>query len=388
MRLVVDAPAVIECCRELVATDSVNPALVDGAFGEAAIARVLADYCRAIGLEVRLAEVAPGRPNVVAVLRGSGDGPSLMLNGHTDTVGVEGMTIPPFDPRVVEGRLYGRGSFDMKGGLAAMWGAAKALVDAGCRLKGDLILAFVADEEHASLGTQRLLAEVSAGAAIVAEPTGLELCLAHKGFGWLEVETFGRAAHGSRPDLGVDAITRMGHFLVALEELEASLARRVHPLLGPASVHASTIRGGLGLSTYPDRCILQYERRTLPDETAGQVEAEAKAICDRLARRVPGFSASSRLTLFRPGLEADPESAVVRCLAESAAAVLGRVPGTVGTSAWLDSALLARAGAAVAVFGPGGGGAHAAEEYVRVEEVVACAAVFARTAAAYCGLAG
>lgn len=196
-----------ELLRRLVAIDSINPALVPGGAGESAIARFIASWAREAGLEVEIVEPVAGRPSVVAVARGTGGGKSLILNAHTDTVGVAGMA-DPLTPRVEGKRLYGRGAYDMKAGLAASMAVAAAAVGRGWR--GALILAAVADEEHASLGTAAVVERWRADAAIVTEPTALDLSVAHKGFSWLAVETQGVAAHGSRPDLGVDAIAKMG----------------------------------------------------------------------------------------------------------------------------------------------------------------------------------
>src|SRR5215216_2553089 len=252
---------VTELASQLVAIDSVNPALVSGGAGESAIAAFVVDWARAAGLGVELLERTPGRPSVLVTARGSGDGRTLLLCGHLDTVNVEGMT-EPHTPRVDGDRLYGRGAYDMKAGVAAALIACREA--ASLRLAGDVIVAAVADEEHASLGIQEILGTVRADAAIVTEPTELELVVAHKGFVWSEIEITGRAAHGSRPDLGVDAILKSGPILAAIGALDAALGARPHPLLGRPSVHASVIRGGDELSSYPARCILGLERRTLP----------------------------------------------------------------------------------------------------------------------------
>jgi acetylornithine deacetylase len=300
---------------DLVAIDSVNPNLVPGGAGEAEIAAFVAGWLRRAGLEAEVREVAPGRANVVAHARGSGGGRSLLLNAHMDVVGAEGMAAP-FAPRIEAGRLYGRGGFDMKGGLAAIMLAGARLAGAG--LAGDVIVTGVCDEEYASIGSEAVAAEVRADAAIVTEPTGLEVCVAHKGFLWLEVETAGVAAHGSRPDLGVDAIARMGHVLTGLEALADRLASAdPHPLLGPGSVHASLIDGGRELSSYPDRCRLGLERRTIPGETRAQVEDEIRAIAGE---------ATVRTTFERAPFEVDPQAAIVTTVRRHAAAALGLEP--------------------------------------------------------------
>ena len=257
-----------ELLARLVEIDSTNPALVPGGAGETEIAAFVAGWLRERGLDATVDEVAPGRANAIATARGSGGGRSLLLCAHMDTVGVEGMAAP-FEPRIEAGRMQGRGSFDMKGGLAAVMAAAVTAAEAG--LRGDVIVAAVCDEEHESIGAEKVAAELTADAAVVTEPTGLEVCVAHKGFVWLDVETAGVAAHGSRPDLGVDAIAAMGEVLVGLTGLGARLAgSRPHPLLGTGSVHASLIEGGQELSSYPERCLLRIERRTVPGETPGR----------------------------------------------------------------------------------------------------------------------
>ncbi|HET9920604.1 MAG TPA: M20/M25/M40 family metallo-hydrolase, partial [Ktedonobacteraceae bacterium] len=253
---------IIELLRQLVAIDSINPDLVPGGAGEGEIARFVANWLEQAGLEVTIEEAAPQRPNVIAVARGSGGGRSLLLNAHMDTVGVAGME-RPHEPYIEENRLYGRGAYDMKGGLAAILVAGAAAKQRD--LRGDVIVTAVCDEEYASIGTASVVKNWRADAAIVTEPTELDICVAHKGFCWLDIETTGVAAHGSLPELGVDAIAKMGKVLVALEALDRSLrAAPSHPLLGSGSLHASLIAGGQELSSYPERCLLNVERRTVP----------------------------------------------------------------------------------------------------------------------------
>ncbi|HEY9525887.1 MAG TPA: M20/M25/M40 family metallo-hydrolase, partial [Anaerolineales bacterium] len=238
---------------DLVSINSINPDLVPGSAGEGEIAHYIADWLKLAGLEVELIESVSGRPNVVGIARGTGGGKTLLLNGHMDTVGVAGM-IAGHTPRMEGGRLYGRGAYDMKGGLAA---CMLAIAEATKRsLRGDVIFTGVIDEEYASVGTMDLAKRFHADGAIVAEFTELQLILAHRGFVWLEIETIGKAAHGSRPDLGVDAIVKMGKVLNEIENLDQTLrANPTHPLLGSGSLHASLINGGQELSSYPERCL-------------------------------------------------------------------------------------------------------------------------------------
>jgi acetylornithine deacetylase/succinyl-diaminopimelate desuccinylase-like protein len=366
---------VLPLLERLVSIDSVNPGL--GGSGEGEIAAFVAEWARGARLEVELDGAAPGRPNVIATARGTGGGRTLLLNAHTDTVGHGGMA-EPLVPRVQKGRLFGRGSYDMKGGLAACLLAAAEAARRG--LRGDVVVTAVVDEEAASIGTQSILEHVRADAAIVAEPTQMRVCVAHKGFVGFELETHGRAAHGSRPDLGVDAIAKMGHVLVGLDALDRSLREHpTHLLLDSGSVHAGVIAGGAEYSTYPARCLLQGERRTVPGESLQQVEAELQGLLDRLARNDPDFQGKWRVVAERRPFETSEHDEIVRLVRACAGA--GAV---VGESYWTDAALIAEVLPTV-VFGPGGEGAHADVEWVSIADVERCAAVFLSVASEFCG---
>jgi acetylornithine deacetylase len=369
--------------RTLVAIDSVNPSLVPGAAGEGAAAEAIATHMRALGFDVHIQPVADDRPNVIGVLEGRAPGRSLMFCGHIDTVGVEGMEAP-FDPRQREGRLYGRGSQDMKGGVAAMIDAARVAAGNGFR-RGRLIVAAVVDEEYASLGADALVREWSADAAVITEPTDLQIGIGHKGFAWLEVETRGRAAHGSRPKDGRDAILRMGRVLQRLEALDRALqSREPHRLMGVASLHASRIEGGRELSSYPDRCLLQMERRTVPGEAPDAVEREVAGILEALGADDPEFEAISRVTVSRPPYELAADHELPAALTASASACGWRAT-TAGMSFWTDAAVLAAAGIPTVLFGPGGAGLHSIEEYVSVADVLACRDALADLAVRWTG---
>ena len=348
---------VADLLSELVAIDSVNPSLVPGGAGEAGIAGFIARWASDAGLEAEVLQATPGRPSVLVCARGTGGGRTLLLCGHVDTVGVEGMEAP-HRPRREGDRLYGRGAYDMKAGVAAALIACRDAVAAG--LAGDVVVAAVADEEHASLGVQEALRSVRADAAIVTEPTELEVVVAHKGFVWIEVEVPGRAAHGSRPHLGIDAIVKAGPILTGLGALDESLAERTHPLLGRGSVHASHIEGGGELSSYPPRCVLRLERRTLPGETAADAEAEVAALL------APIEGATQRTLLVRDPFEVPRDGELVGAVRAAAGEVLGEPPAIGGASYWADAAFIAAAGIPTVMFGPGGEGAHADVEWVSV----------------------
>ncbi|HVE78395.1 MAG TPA: ArgE/DapE family deacylase [Gemmatimonadaceae bacterium] len=370
--------------RALVRIDSRNPSLAAGVTGEGAAAHYLADVLRQWGLPVELQEALPGRPNVVARV-GPAGGRSLMLNGHLDTVGVEGMAHAPFDAEERDGALFGRGSADMKGGVAAMCAAAARAADAG--LAGEVIVAAVVDEEWVSAGTRALVAAgVRADAAIVTEPTRLAIMPAHRGFAWLTVTVGGRAAHGSRYDLGVDAIRHAGLILAELDRLEAeTLTGRSHPLLGRASLHASLIEGGTGISTYPDRCVLRLERRTLPGETEHDALREVEDACERVRSRRPELAATVTLDFAQLPSDVALEAPVVRALATALRAA-GEEVRVEGMSAWTDAALLNAAGIPAICFGPGDiAVAHAAEEWAPLAEIERAAEALTRFARLWTG---
>ena len=368
----------ISLLRQLVSIDSVNPSLVPGGRGEGEIAAAVARHMRGLGLQVHVEEVETGRPNVIGVLEGPVPGPTLMLCGHVDTVGVEGMSAP-FAPLERDGRLYGRGSQDMKSGVAAMIDSVRVAVSGGFA-RGRIVVAAVIDEEYASIGADALVTRWKADLAVVTEPTDLKIGVAHKGFAWLDVETRGRAAHGSRPRDGRDAIVRMGRVLQRLEALDRELqSRPPHPLMGTASLHASIINGGRELSSYPDRCLLQMERRTVAGETGDDARREVAGILELLAREDRDFEADARLTFARPAYEI-PAGHPLPGLIASALASSGLPAETVGMGFWTDAAVLGSAGIPTVVFGPGGAGLHGQEEYVIVAEVIACRDVLATLA--------
>ena len=376
----------LELLKALVAIDSVNPSLVVGGAGEREIAEFVVGWARGCGLDAEVLEQTPGRPSVVVRGRGSGGGRTLLLCGHYDTVTVEGMA-DPHTPRLDGDRLHGRGAYDMKAGLAAALVACRELAQSG--LAGDVVVAAVADEEHSSLGIQEVLGRLLAGpaidAAIVTEPTEFELVVAHKGFVWSEVEVRGKAAHGSRPHLGVDAIAKTGLILTALDRLDERLDERRDPLLGRASVHASTIEGGEELSSYPARCTVGIERRTLPGETAATVAAELESLLQACRAEDPKLQASQRTLLVREPFEIPTDHELVGLVRDAAATVLGTPPPIARAGYWTDAAFIAAAGIPTIVFGPSGEGAHAAEEWVSVSATDAVAEILIEVAKRVCG---
>jgi acetylornithine deacetylase len=372
-----------ELLKELVSINSVNPDLVPGAAGESEIADFCTRWLAARGFEVHRLEERKGRPSVVGVAKGRGGGRSLMFNGHLDTVTHAGYDGDPLTPKLEGGKLFGRGSFDMKSGVAAMMVAAARAAKQG--LAGDILVTCVADEEYGSLGTAEVARHFKADAAIVTEPSHLELTLAHKGFVWFDVIIEGRAAHGSRPELGVDAIAKAGHFLVALEAYgQKLLAGKGHPILRTGSVHASIIKGGEELSSYPAICRISIERRTIPGESGDSVEAELTAILDALAGSVPDFRYRLERGLDRVPFETRADEPIVVCLRRHATEALDHVPNVRGEPFWTDCAILKEAGIPCLLFGADGAGAHAATEFAVIESVETLARILERTALDFC----
>ncbi|MEO7261814.1 MAG: M20/M25/M40 family metallo-hydrolase [Jatrophihabitantaceae bacterium] len=375
---------VVELLVELSAIDSANPSLLPGAAGEAKIAERVVDWATAAGLSVEVLESTPGRPSVVVRSRraGTGVGRSLLLCGHLDTV-PPGDLEDPWGARIDGDRIYGRGVYDMKAGLVAALIACRDAAAAG--VDGEVIVAAVADEEHSSLGVQEVLAAgVRADAAIVTEPTELVVATAHRGFVWTEIQVVGKAAHGSRPHLGVDAILKTGPILVALADLNQRLRGAAHPSLGPGTLHGSLITGGVGESTIPASCVLTIERRTLPGETLADVEADIEALLAGCRAADAGLKVSARTTLAREPFEITSGSAIERTLVEAAEKALGRSAPVGGVSYWADAAFISAAGIPTVLFGPCGDGAHADVEWTDLPSTVACARVLTATAVEFC----
>jgi acetylornithine deacetylase len=378
LHTVLDEAAVLDALQSLVRIDSQNPDLVPGAPGERAIAEFCRDYLLQRGAAAWTDEVSPGRFNAVGRVQ-NGEGPTLVLCAHIDTVSTHGMTIPPLDPRVDNGRVYGRGAYDMKCGAAAILCAMASL--AARPPRGTVLAALVADEEYASIGALDFVQRYRADACIVTEPSEGRLIVAHKGFVWAEITTQGTAAHGSRWDVGVSAIGRMGRIIAALEHFDRTTLRtRTHPLLGPASLHCSMIQGGEGWSTYAPACTLRVERRSLPGETSAAVLRELETII-----AAAGEQATVKEVLSRSPLECDPASPIAQHVRSAATQAAGSQPDIAGVAYWMDAAIFADAGMATVDYGPTGEGAHAAVEWVELASVVRCARVLDDAARSFCG---
>jgi acetylornithine deacetylase len=370
------ADVVTKLLQQLVEIPSVNPSIApDEGTGERGIAEFAVEWLARHGVTAWTDEIAPGRLNAVAEV-GAGS-KTLAACAHIDTVQTDGMSIPPFNAKLEDGRVYGRGSYDMKGGVAAAMCAAAAL--AGTRYRGRFMLALVADEEYASIGAADWVKRYRADACVVTEPTSdgmRELIVAHKGFVWLEVTTRGFATHGSRWDLGVSAIASMGRVITECDDFDRNVLRqRTHPLLGPASMHCALINGGSGISTYAAECRMKIERRTLPGETPEQVVKEVEALL-----KTADADGDVALVLARPPLTVAPDARIADCARRAMREVTGTEPKDAGVAYWMDAALFADAGIPTVNFGSLGAGAHEAVEWVDVETVVACARALYQTA--------
>lgn len=379
-RLPVTVDDVAGLTRRLVAIEATNPSLVPGGAGEREIAGFIAAWLGERGLDVRLVGADPDRPSVLARRRGAGGGRTLLLAGHLDTVGGPGRSSGT-DAAPGADRIVGRGAYDMAGGLAAAMVAAAA---APSDLAGDLVLAFAADEEFGSAGMEELLAAIDADAAsarpdaaIVLEPTDLEVTLAHRGFAWYRVEYEGVAAHGSQPERGVDAIDQALDGMLALRALSEELAARPrHPLLGTGSVRVATVDGGSDAATVADRCVLVVERRTLPGEPDPGGELERALAASRPVRVVP--------LVARSAMEADPDARIARAVVDAVERSTGRPAVRRGDPWWTDAGLVADAGIPVVLVGPVGGGAHADEEWVSTASLETLVEAVGRVITRFC----
>lgn len=381
-----DRAFILAALEDAIRIDSRNPGLVPTGPGERELARYVEGRLAELdGWNTALHDLGERRANLVAVRPGTGGGPSLMINVHLDTVGVEGMR-DPFVPQRRNGRVHGRGALDTKGGLAAVLGAARALSADRVALRGDLVLAFVADEEHESIGTTDLVRRVRTDAAIVVEPTDLDVCVAHRGFGVFRLRTSGRSAHGGSSDLGVDANLHMGRVLGELDRLRERWEHEPpHPTLGTATLHVPLIRGGRGRYMYAAECVADLECRTVPGQTADPVHSELQAVLDDLAGRIEDFAGSVEPVLWRSPYEIDPGRPIVEASLSAARQVRGEEPRIIGHPWWEDSGLLGEAGIDAVILGPRGEGLHTEEEWVDLDSVAELAEILYRTVVSYCG---
>jgi acetylornithine deacetylase/succinyl-diaminopimelate desuccinylase-like protein len=372
---------VVELLEQLVRIDSTNPWLIEGAVGEGDLAKVLSARLEEMGLEVTQDEVAAGRFNVLARLRGARPGPTLCINAHIDTVGYTEWGATALEPRIDGDRMYGRGSADDKAGVVAAMLAVHSLIDSGAEMAGDVLLALVIDEEGVSIGTEHLVEHHTMDYAIVIEPTGLPLAITeHQGFGWIDVVVHGRAAHGSAPDVGIDAIVHLAEVITGLHALDdREWTSKPDPVNGRTVFHTGTISGGTDYATYPSSAVLGIEIGTQPGETLRDRVADIEAIFDEVRATHPDFRGEVVVRLDRDPFTGSGQEPLLAAMDAAAMEVLGVPMQRSGENAWTDAALLQSAGVPTLLVGPKGDNYHALDEWVSITEVVQMTDILTRT---------
>ena len=361
---------------------------------EKEVAVFLKEFLTKQGISAKLRNAEKDRPNVIAVIEGDGDGKSLMLNGHTDTVPPFEMSIPPFIPKVDKGRLYGRGALDMKGGLGAMAMTLVAIRRSRVKLAGDLILTAVVGEERKSEGTEDIVLNgPHADMGIIGEPTDLEIQPTHRGLEWLDVHFYGKAAHGGQADRGVNAISMASKFIHAVDcDLMPRLRERKSKHTLPPTLNLGVISGGQQPSSVADHCVVKIDRRWIPEENLQKVFTEIYDIFDKVMEEDPSFKAklvrdpSNMKTMTHTPNVVPRSHQVVRSLESAVRKVTGKAPKLTSFWGWTDAALFTHfAKVPTVVFGPGGAGAHAKIEYVLVDDLAKCMHAYGMVALDVCG---
>jgi acetylornithine deacetylase/succinyl-diaminopimelate desuccinylase-like protein len=375
----------VELVSSLVRIESVSPWLVPDGSGERQITEYMGSWLDELGADVRVDEIEPGRVNLVARLRGTEGRPALCFTAHADTVGYENWLGTALSPRLEGDRLYGLGAADDKSGCAAALLALRSLATRKAKLRGDLLVAVTADEEGVSIGTQDLVRREQMDAAVVLEPIGLpQVVVEHQGFGWIDIVVKGRAAHGSAPDQGIDAIVNLAEVIVRLHELDRdSFRANPHPRNGATVFHTSTIEGGTDYATYPSRARLGIEIGTQPGERLTNRVREIERVFDEVGKRHVNLSGDVVVKLEREPFRAEGHDELWASLDEAMRAALGRPPEPIGLNAWTDAALVQAAGIPTLLLGPLGGNFHAPDEWLSVSELVGLCDVLERTAVAF-----
>jgi len=384
-RLRIDEKTTLPIIEKLVSTNSVNPCIEKGR-GEIEVSKYIVDLLKKTGLDVRTQDVVDGRFNIIGTLKGSGEGRNLMFNGHTDTVGIRNMSVDPLKPVIENGRLHGRGSCDMKGPIAAMIVALKALAESKSQMKGNISISTVVGEEFDNVGANKLVTDEQFGkltqALIVGEPTSLQLAIKHKGFANIEVEVEGKAAHGSVPEKGVDAIEKAAKIIMEMGRLKRVFGSKNDPLLGQPKIHTSTIEGGREWSVVPDHCVVRFELRTIPGYATSQAMKDIEKIIRELGSEDPDLKAKVGLFLSGEPLDTSPDEPMIRGLQKALRTVKGIQPQIIGLPFYTEAAIFAKALKVPAcIIGPGDiAQAHSADEFVKISEVVEAARIYALTA--------
>ena len=377
---------VTQLVSELVKIDSSNPWLVPGSPGEASVAAYIAEWLKPLGVDIKLEEVEPGRPNLIAIWHGTGGGKSLCLYAHSDTVGYALWRNEALSPRIIGDRMIGLGAADDKGHGAAAMLAFKSLVERGERLRGDVWLLLPIDEEGTSSGSMDFVKRYHPDAVLVFEALGMgKVTVSHQGFGWLDIIVEGRAAHGSAPDIGVDAISHMAEVITRLQKLDREVyATTAHPLNGKTVFHTGTILGGTDYATYPDHCVLGIEIGTQPGETIQNRVAEIEAIFDEVRDLYPAFKGRVEVKLARDPFNAQGHEELWQIVASEMEKETGLAPEAVGENAWGDAELFQDAGIPTLMFGAAGGNLHAPQEWVSLGELTNLARIIDGVARRFC----
>lgn len=373
----------IALLSDMVRIDSVTPWLIAGGAGESEVAHYMRDWLTEAGLEVTLEEVEPGRPNVLAWLRGAHPGPTICLTAHSDTVGYASWADRALEPVINGDNMIGIGAADDKGGCAAAMLAAKELAGMRDQLAGNVLVALAVDEEGISIGTEHLVAHHAheIDLAIELEPDGTDVIFGeHQGFGWIDIVVHGVPAHGSAPEKGVDAIVHMAEVITRLHKLDKTVwTPNPDPRNGRTVFHTGTIHGGTDYATYPNEVVLGIEIGSQPGETLANRVAEIEAIFAEVKKEEPTFSGEVRVKLNRDPFTGEGNEALIEALADATEAVNGVRSKITGLNAWTDAALLQGAGVPTVLFGPKGGNFHAADEWVSIPDLVAAAEILQRT---------
>jgi acetylornithine deacetylase len=377
---------VVTLVSELVRIDSSNSWLTPGAPGEAEVVEYIARWLKPYRLDLHLEEVSPGHSNIIAILRGTSGGRSLCLNSHLDTVGYAGWRNRALLPLVEGDRIIGLGSADDKGHCAAGMLALKSLAESGQKLRGDVWLALTADEEGTSSGTFHFVEHHKPDAVMVLEAQGLgSATVTHQGFGWLDIVVEGKAAHGSVPEIGIDAVAHMAEVIVRLHRLDTgTFAKTAHPLNGKTVFHTGTIRGGTDYASYPAECILGIEIGTQPGETIDERVHDIEAIFEEVKSIYPNFRGHVDVKLSREPFEAAGHEALWDILSSEEEKVIGRPIVAVGENSWGDSGIFQAAGIPTLMLGASGGNLHAPEEWVSIEELLQLSRIVEGTARGFC----
>lgn len=363
----------IELLTRLVEIESVTPWLIPTGSGEAAVARYIADWLADTGAEIEIVEVEPGRPNVLARLRGTGGGPTLCLNAHSDTVGFAGWPDEALVPRIDGDIMYGLGAADDKSGVAAAMLTLRTLAESGTSLRGDLLIACVADEEGISIGSEHLAAHNDGiDACIVLEPQpNEELIVEHQGFGWIDVICHGVAAHGCVPDQGVDAIVHLAEVITRMHAHDRrAFEPEPHPMSGRTVFHTGTLTGGTDYATYPNYAKVGIEIGTQPGEHLSDRVAEIEGMFADVARTERGFKGEVIVQLDREPFVATGHEALQEIVVGAMTEVLGVPPAITGMNGWTDAALMQAAGIPTLLMGSLGGNYHAAGEWTSISGLV------------------